>query len=62
MRRRVVVTGMGMINPLGHDVETVWAALKDGRSGVSYTSIFDAQPVSNADFRRNKELGHCRRG
>jgi len=42
MRRRVVVTGIGMINPMGHDVETVWSGLKEGRSGVSYTTIFDA--------------------
>ena len=42
MKRRVVITGVGMINPLGHDVETVWAALKEGRSGVAPTTIFDA--------------------
>ncbi len=42
MRRRVVVTGMGLINPLGHDVETVWSRLLAGRSGVGYTTIFDA--------------------
>jgi 3-oxoacyl-[acyl-carrier-protein] synthase II len=40
--RRVVVTGIGVINPLGNDVETVWNQLKQGRSGVGYTSIFDA--------------------
>ena len=34
MKRRVVITGIGMINPLGHDVETVWTALKEGKSGV----------------------------
>ena len=41
-RRRVVVTGVGVINPLGNDIETVWSALKDGKSGVAYTTIFDA--------------------
>ena len=41
-RRRVVVTGMGVINPLGNDVETVWSHLKEGKSGVDYTTIFDA--------------------
>ena len=41
-RRRVVVTGVGVINPLGNDIETVWSALKEGKSGVGYTSIFDA--------------------
>lgn len=38
-RRRVVVTGLGMINPLGNDVKTVWDALVAGRSGVGYISI-----------------------
>jgi 3-oxoacyl-[acyl-carrier-protein] synthase II len=42
MRRRVVVTGMGCINPLGHDIESMWSALKEGQSGVGYTTIFDA--------------------
>ena len=42
MRRRVVVTGIGSINPMGHDVETVWEALKESQSGVGYTTIFDA--------------------
>src|SRR6056297_293455 len=42
MRRRVVVTGIGMINPMGHDPETVWSGLKEGRSGVAKTTLFDA--------------------
>lgn len=42
MRRRVVVTGVGSINPMGHDVDTVWSGLKEGKSGVGFTSIFDA--------------------
>ena len=42
MRRRVVVTGIGCINPMGHDVETVWQGLLRGESGVAKTTIFDA--------------------
>src|SRR5262245_43810672 len=42
MRRRVVVTGMGCVNPLGHNAEAMWSALKEGQSGVGYTTIFDA--------------------
>ncbi|MFO0912174.1 MAG: beta-ketoacyl-[acyl-carrier-protein] synthase family protein [Pirellulales bacterium] len=42
MRRRVVITGMGCINPMGYDVETVWNGLKEGQSGVGYISIFEA--------------------
>ena len=42
-RRRVVVTGVGVINPLGNDIETLWTNLKEGKSGVGYTTIFDAR-------------------
>ncbi len=42
MRRRVVITGIGSINPMGLDVETVWNGLKEGKSGVGLTTIFDA--------------------
>jgi 3-oxoacyl-[acyl-carrier-protein] synthase II len=41
MRRRVVVTGIGSINPLGTNVDTVWNALKEGKSGVGPITIFD---------------------
>ena len=43
MRRRVVVTGIGCVNPLGHSVEELWAALQEGKSGVAETTIFDAR-------------------
>ena len=42
MRRRVVVTGIGMINPLGHERDSVWAALQESQSGVAKTTLFDA--------------------
>lgn len=42
MRRRVVITGLGAINPMGHDVETVWSGLKESKSGVGKITIFDA--------------------
>jgi len=41
-RRRVVISGVGCITPMGTDVEQVWQGLKQGASGVGYTSIFDA--------------------
>ena len=40
--RRVVVTGMGMVTPLGRDLETTWKALLEGKSGVGPISLFDA--------------------
>lgn len=41
-RRRVVITGIGMVNPMGHDVDTVWSGLKESKSGVANTTLFDA--------------------
>jgi 3-oxoacyl-[acyl-carrier-protein] synthase II len=42
IRRRVVVTGMGMVTPVGKDLETTWAALLKGRGGVGPITLFDA--------------------
>ncbi len=39
--RRVVVTGMGAITPIGNDVPSYWAALIAGRSGIDRISSFD---------------------
>ena len=39
---RIVITGMGMVTPLGHDVETVWAGLLGCASGVGTIDHFDA--------------------
>ena len=41
-RRRVVVTGMGCVTPLGLTVEELWKNLVAGRSGVGPTTVFDA--------------------
>jgi len=42
MTERVVITGMGIVCPLGHDVETLWQAILAGKSGAAKTTIFDA--------------------
>ncbi|HKY52612.1 MAG TPA: beta-ketoacyl-ACP synthase II [Candidatus Limnocylindria bacterium] len=43
--RRVVVTGMGAVTPLGHDVPTLWSALTAGRSGIRRIAGFDASGI-----------------
>lgn len=39
--RRVVITGMGAVTPLGNDVETTWAKLLEGKSGAARIALFD---------------------
>ena len=42
--RRVVVTGMGVISPVGLTVSDMWEALVSGKSGINYISSFDPAP------------------
>ncbi len=41
--RRVVVTGLGLVTPLGGDVETTWANLLASKSGAGRITRFDAE-------------------
>ena len=60
MRKRVVITGMGMVTPLGVGVETNWKALIDGKNAIDWITIFDASSfptkiaaeVRNFDFEK----------
>ncbi|MFM8337827.1 MAG: beta-ketoacyl-ACP synthase II [Opitutaceae bacterium] len=45
--RRVVVTGLGAVASLGHNVDDLWASLLAGRSGVSRVSLFDPSPYAS---------------
>ena len=40
--RRVVVTGLGMVTPLGNDRCSTWEAMVEGRSGIAPVTLFDA--------------------
>jgi beta-ketoacyl-acyl-carrier-protein synthase II len=44
--KRVVITGLGAVSPLGNDVPTTWSSLVEGRSGVGPITLFDASPFS----------------
>src|SRR5258708_6995013 len=43
--RRVVITGLGSITPIGNDTETYWAGLLAGKSGVGLVSGFDCSDI-----------------
>ncbi|MGD0785890.1 MAG: beta-ketoacyl-[acyl-carrier-protein] synthase family protein [Sedimentisphaerales bacterium] len=65
--KRVVITGLGIVCPLGNDVETMWKRIGNCESGMDYTTIFDASgfptkfcaEVKNFDvtkYTKNPEL------
>ena len=65
--RRVVVTGMGMVTPLGRDLESTWRALREGESGVGPITLFDARTFQTriaaevADFEVEHYVGETHR-
>ena len=45
MSRRVVVTGMGAISPIGNDVPTMWKNMVDGVCGIETITAFDTSDL-----------------
>ena len=45
-KRRVVVTGLGIVSPLGNDLETTWKNILNGESGAARITKFDASDFS----------------
>ena len=60
MKRRVVVTGIGVITPVGNTVEAMWNVLKAGGSGIGRITHFDASnfPTKIAAEVRNFDLSN----
>ena len=44
-KRRVVVTGIGTINPIGHNVEETWKSIEEGQCGIAPISLFDTKDM-----------------
>jgi len=53
-KRRVVITGMGVMTPLGHTVDQYWAGLISGQSGIGPLTLFDASQYTS------RIAGECR--
>ena len=46
MKRRVVITGMGIVSPVGNDIPTAWDNIVNGRSGIGRITRFDASALT----------------
>lgn len=69
MERRVVITGLGMVTPLGVGVEENWKAVSEGKSGIGYITKFDTSAFASKiagevknfrseDFLSSKDVRH----
>ena len=45
-KKRIVITGLGHVSPVGNDVATGWENIIAGRSGISTITRFDASPLA----------------
>jgi len=53
MRKRVVITGMGCISPLGNDISSLWSNIQAGKSGVGLITLYD---TSSFDVKIGAEV------
>lgn len=73
MRKRVVITGMGALTPVGHNTSDLWDSLVQGRSGVGPITLYDASeqgvqiaaevkdfdPRDHLDVKQVKRTNRC---
>jgi len=55
-KRRVAITGLGLVTPVGNDVATTWSAVLAGRSGAAPITLFDARGFSTRIAAEVKEF------
>lgn len=55
-QKRVVITGMGLVSPVGNTVNESWANIKAGKSGISWITLFDPELVANRTAGEVKNL------
>src|SRR5438045_2737280 len=54
--RRVVITGLGVVTPLGHQLDTFWNSLVAGQCGIDKITAFDATPFDTQIAGQVKEF------
>ena len=59
MERRVVITGLGAVTPIGNDVDTFWENLKAGKCGITKITKFDSTDFEGMWQRRSRILTRC---
>ena len=57
MSRRVVVTGLGIVSPVGLGVEEAWPAIVAGRTGIGPITRFDASGFASRKSAGNRQYG-----
>ena len=57
--RRVAVTGLGIVSPIGSDVDTVWQHLVDGVSGLGHITYWDPAPYDCQVSGEVHEIGRA---
>lgn len=62
MKKRVVVTGLGVISPVGNDVTSFWGSLKAGKGGVGLITSFDATAFDSRIAAEVKDFDPTRYG
>lgn len=69
MKRRVVITGMGVVSPIGNNVSEMWEGIKAGRCGIDFITLFDtsdfkvkiAGEVKNLDIEQRLDKRAAKR-
>ncbi|MBQ9257714.1 MAG: beta-ketoacyl-[Acidaminococcaceae bacterium] len=60
LKRRVVITGLGVVTPIGNDVETFWNNLVAGKSGVDLIQSFDTSELKTKIAGEVKDFDYTR--